>query len=223
VLEHIQDPATFLRQIRAWIGNRLDTVVFFEVPNAYYMLRNMGIWDFIYEHVTYFTPASLAYLFGHCGFDVRRIADTYEGQFLTIEVTPSANTIGTIPEMGIALAEIDELVAAFVERYERKVESWRFRLEQMTKAGKKVVIWGGGSKGITFLNVLQTKDSIAYVVDINPRQQGLYAAGTGQEFVPPDFLKQYQPDVVLIMNPIYELEIRETVTRLGIEPEYQLV
>jgi 2-polyprenyl-3-methyl-5-hydroxy-6-metoxy-1,4-benzoquinol methylase len=81
VLEHIADPATFLRQIRAWIGNRLDTVIFFEVPNALYVLRSMSIWDFIYEHVTYFTPPALAYLFGHCGFDVQRIADTTKASF----------------------------------------------------------------------------------------------------------------------------------------------
>jgi hypothetical protein len=54
----------------------------------------------------------------------------------------------------VALAEIDGLVAAY-ENYERMVESWH-RLEQH-KAGQKVVIWGGGSKGMTFLNCLKRR------------------------------------------------------------------
>ena len=52
-------------------------------------------------------------------------------------------------------------------------------------------------------------------MDINPRKQGMYVAGTGQQIVPPEFLKYYQPDVVIVMNPIYESEIRQIIEGLG--------
>jgi hypothetical protein len=44
-------------------------------------------------------------------------------------------------------------------------------------------------------------------------------AGTGQKIVAPDFLKEYKPDAVIIMNPIYKKEISENLYRLGLTPE----
>jgi len=60
-------------------------------------------------------------------------------------------------------------------------------------------------------------------VDINPRKQGMYVAGTGQKIVPPEFLRDYQPDVVIVMNPIYEGEIRQMVADWGLTPELMCV
>jgi len=79
VLEHIDQPREFLSSLRQTIGDRLQTTVFFEVPNALYTLKDMGIWDIIYEHCTYFTEASLAHLFVRAGFVPLRVAEQYDG------------------------------------------------------------------------------------------------------------------------------------------------
>ncbi len=63
VLEHIQFPGDFLNGVRHSIGNRPTTVVFFEVPNVLFTLRDLGIWELIYEHCSYFSRSSLSYLF----------------------------------------------------------------------------------------------------------------------------------------------------------------
>ena len=101
--------------------------------------------------------------------------------------------------------------------------AWQRRLEQIQQAGQQCVIWGAGSKGVTFLNTLETQDQILYAVDINPRKQGMYLAGTGQRVVPPEFLRAYEPDVVIIVNPIYEDEIRQQALSLGLAPEFMCV
>lgn len=44
-------------------------------------------------------------------------------------------------------------------------------------------------------------------------------AGTGQEIVAPEFLKKYQPDVVIIMNAVYRGEIYKDLNRMGLAPE----
>ena len=59
-LEHIPYPRSFLGDLRSIIGDRLETDVFFEVPNALNTLRNNSYWDVIYEHCSYFTPDSLS-------------------------------------------------------------------------------------------------------------------------------------------------------------------
>ncbi|MFX0139137.1 MAG: hypothetical protein ACFFDN_36180 [Candidatus Hodarchaeota archaeon] len=107
-------------------------------------------------------------------------------------------------------------VAAFADKYLHKVEAWQCNLERMAHAGQRAVVWGGGSKGVAFLNTLKTQDQIEYVVDINPRKQERYVAGTGQQIVPPEFLSSYRPDVVIIINSIYQDEIQKIMERLGL-------
>jgi hypothetical protein len=89
----------------------------------------------------------------------------------------------------------------------------------MRRDGLRMVIWGAGSKGVAFLTTLKIRDEIAYAVDINPYKHGTYMAGTGHEIVGPAFLRKYQPDVVIVMNPIYREDIRQDLNRMGLTPE----
>jgi hypothetical protein len=57
---------------------------------------------------------------------------------------------------------------------------------------------------------------IEYAVDINPREQGNYIPGTGQQIVSPNFLKKHRPHVIIVMNPIYKHEIQQTIKKLGL-------
>jgi len=88
VLEHIADPAPFLAGLRSAIGNRLGAKVFFEVPNGLYSFHDLGIWDIIYEHCSYFTERSLTTLFRNAGFRVLDTGLEYDNQFLWIEASP---------------------------------------------------------------------------------------------------------------------------------------
>ncbi|NDJ76263.1 MAG: class I SAM-dependent methyltransferase [Chloroflexi bacterium] len=221
VLEHIEFPQDFMHSVRRSVSDQSGVVVYFEVPNAAYTLRDMGIWDLIYEHCSYFSLPSLRRVFAASGFRVVQAAEAYAGQFLGIEATPNGQPAQDIGAE--TLEALREHVAAFGDQYRRKVQSWRQRLAEFAAAGQRVVIWGSGSKGVTFLNVLQTQDQIAYAVDINPRKQGRFVAGTGQQLVAPEFLHEYEPDVILIMNPVYEDEIRRSVAELGLTPRLYLV
>jgi hypothetical protein len=69
--------------------------------------------------------------------------------------------------------------------------------------------------------MLEGQRAIECVVDINPRKQGRYVAGTGQRIVPPEFLRDYRPGVIIVMNPVYRDEIREMTERLGVTAEFR--
>ena len=96
---------------------------------------------------------------------------------------------------------------------------WRRCLDELAGADRTVVVWGAGSKGTTFLNTIHGAGLIEHVVDINPREQGNFVGGTGQEIVPPERLTGLRPPVVIIMNPIYRDEIGATVAGLGLKAE----
>lgn len=215
VLEHIEEPDDFVAMVQRAVNGRTATIVFFEVPNVLFTLQQLGIWDIIYEHCSYFSPASLAAVFRQNGFRVLRVDEVFGGQFLTIEAQLGAGT-----EADTAVQpQPDADIAQFSSSFRQKVQEWQTFLQQARQQGKRVVVWGSGSKGVTFMNLLQTEDAIQYVVDINPRKQGKYVAGTGQEIVPPHFLQTYRPDIVIIMNANYEQEIAQHLHNLGVTAE----
>ena len=117
------------------------------------------------------------------------------------------------------LVYLKNLVSYFSKRVTESLKNWRKKFDQIKQNNHKVIIWGGGSKGVAFLTTLQIYEEIQFVVDINPYKHGTYIAGTGQEIVAPEFLKEYKPDVVIVMNPIYCDEIRRDLRTLNQTPE----
>ncbi|MBP9657466.1 MAG: methyltransferase domain-containing protein [Candidatus Promineofilum sp.] len=220
-LEHIPDVGDFIATVRRSIGERGDTIVFFQIPNARYVLGDIAFWDIYYEHCSYFTKGSLARLFRANGFEVRDLWTAYDDQYLMIEARPTdgASIAESLPDEETPVQTM-ELVEYFVERYEEKRDEWRRELARIKSTGRKAVLWGGGSKGVAFLTTLgQTLADIACAVDINPIKTGTFMAGTGQEIVAPLFLKTYRPDVVIIMNPVYREEISRDLEAMGLSPE----
>jgi 2-polyprenyl-3-methyl-5-hydroxy-6-metoxy-1,4-benzoquinol methylase len=223
-LEHIPDVASFVGTVRRTVDARPDTTVFFQIPNMVRILDDVGFWDVYYEHCSYFTPGSLARLFRRCGFDVVDLWLEYDDQYLMIEARPGDGAGGRrFPE----LEEDGDRVAAGVRRYRDALPAtlarWRADLRALHAEGKRTVLWGSGSKGVAFLTTMQIWDEIEYTVDINPHKHGMYMAGTGQRIVSPAFLREYRPDVVVIMNPVYRPEIARELERLGVSAEVRTV
>lgn len=212
-LEHVGTPREFLEGIRLGAG-RNGIPVFFEVPNSLYTVRDGGIWDIIYEHCSYFSPISLARVFSDTGYQVLEVAELFGGQFLTLHaLTGVANREPVTPS-----GELERMISSFAETYRSKIEQWRRRLDDFAREHRTVVVWGAGSKGTTFLNLLRPRN-IEYVVDVNPLKHGKYVAGTGQEIVSPDFLRKYKPDAVVCMNPNYFQEITREIRSLELHAD----
>ncbi len=222
VLEHINEPFGFVRSVHGTIKGGSETVVYFEVPNAMYTLEHLGIWDLIYEHCLYFTPAALDALFRRAGLHPIRVDSVYDGQFLSIDATTESSngTAEPIP----ASVETADLVEKFSSAYDAKVSRWKQQFSEWEKDGTRAVIWGAGSKGVTFLNVLNAPGSVvAHAVDVNPRKQGRFVAGNGQQIVGPDELQEICPDKVLVMNAIYKSEIESQLAELNVNADVLVV
>lgn len=219
-LEHIHNPAEMVGTVRRSIGDRRDTIVFFQIPEVTRILRDCAFEDIYYEHCSYFSPGSLARLFRACGFWVLSLEKEYGGQYLTIHAVPDAKeeSDGLLPEER-DLETLRNLVSAFPERCREKLAVWQERLDEYRRLGKKVVLWGSGSKAVAFLTTLQTEGLVQKVVDINPYRQGYCMPATGQQIVGPSALVEYRPDVVVVMNRIYTEEISRDLADLGLAPE----
>jgi len=216
-LEHIHETKKFMEMIRRSLGDRTDSTIFFELPDVYRVLRECAFWDMYYEHCTYFSLGSLARLFRLTGFEVTERWADYDDQSLLIAAHPPSGP----PQAGLPeeddLDRMKDALAHFVREYPQKLASWRRELENEAASGRKVVVWGSGSKGVSYLTTLGIVDEVEFVVDINPYKHGKYMPGTGQRIVSPEFLREYRPDHVVVMNPIYVEEIGAKLRELGVE------
>ena len=217
-LEHIQPTEEFVSIVRRSIGDR-DVAVVFEIPDTVRVLKERAFEDIYYEHCSYFTPGSLARLFRRCGFEVTDLYRAYGDQYLLIEARPVAVETQAAHSLEDSTREIEADVQGFVDAIGEDFENWRSRLQSAQDDGKKVVVWGSGSKCVAFLTTLDTIDKIQYVVDINPHRHGKFIPGVGKEIMSPQFLKGYQPDMVIVMNEIYMDEIGAMLKEMGVSAE----
>lgn len=218
-LEHIPNPKEFVQMVRRSIGNRKDTIVFVQVPDVTRILREIAFWDIYYEHCSYFSPESLKSLFQRCGFEIIELRREYDNQYLMIEAKPDNSNVKSPINKNVDLESIKQDVDLFSRNFRDSLEGWRKKIKKMIGNDQRLVIWGAGSKGVAFLTTLGIEHEIKYAVDINPRKHDTFMVGSGQKIVSPQFLKSYQPDFILVMNPIYTDEIFEELQAMGIEPE----
>ena len=241
-LEHLSQPGRLLAGLRRAIGER-STALYFEVPDARFTLDGLGIWDLIYEHCGYFTPSSLAEVFRRGGFALDSIESAFGGQFLGLHARPTAMPSGAVPigqgvggaahtvanEIPLPLAALDlpwvlepDLslrVERFAAAYRAKVANWRLRLDELRQQGRRTVLWGAGSKGVSFVNTLAVGETLMALVDLNPHKQGRFAPGTGHQVLAPAALVDHPPDVVIVLNPQYRDEIAADLAALDIHAD----
>jgi hypothetical protein len=216
-LEHIGQTHRFLKSIRS-VANLKDSVVFFQVPDVDRILKEGAFWDVYYEHCSYFSATSLKHLFTGTGFVVRRIWTGYDNQYLMIVTSPAEPGSDVASSDGEGVAAIIRNSGSFAAVVSRSRTAWLRRLRSWAGTGQRTVLWGSGSKAVAFLTTLRVHDEIKHAVDINPYRVGKFLPTTGQRIVAPTFLREYRPDNVIIMNPVYRDEVEHELVRQRCEP-----
>jgi hypothetical protein len=158
-------------------------------------------------------------LFRACSFEVLDLRLEYSGQYLTLVARPTEGASPEVSELEESAADIIQATRDFSTRFLRLKELWERRLREHRLAGRRVVLWGSGSKALAFILAVEEACSIEFVVDINPHKHGKFMPGAPQQIVGPDSLTIRPPDVVVVMNPVYLEEIRGQLAGMGLHPE----
>jgi ubiquinone/menaquinone biosynthesis C-methylase UbiE len=221
-LEHISDVRAALDLMRRHAGMTPDTVLCIEVPDATRIWKTCAFEDIYYEHCSYFTAGSLAAAVRRAGFAVTDLRREYGGQYLVLEacLDPSRDLRFDIEDTP---AETATDVAAFRNRIDPILSDWQERIAAPRARGERVAIWGSGSKCVAFLRTLGLAHAVDAIVDINPHRAGKVAPGLGIAISTPETLVSLDPDLVVVMNPIYLREVSADCRAMGLSARLSAV
>ncbi|HZG52342.1 MAG TPA: methyltransferase domain-containing protein [Pyrinomonadaceae bacterium] len=210
VIEHVPRPLALLRDIKKALAHAPAARIFFETPCVEWILRNRVIWDFFYEHCSYFTAESLSTAFRLEGFEVESVSHVFGGQYLWLEAKlPAAaatETPGDERRGAEEAAAVAELATAFARAETELREEWGRNIRALA-ATEKVALWGAGAKGVTFANLIDAERRwLDCIVDLNPQKQGHYVPGTGHPIVSYTDLARRGVTAAILMNPNYHQE-----------------
>lgn len=188
VLEHVVDMQAFLRAIRAQL--RPDAVGLVEVPNLDKLVAQRRFFDFIPEHVNYFSPRTLEMVLGLAGFEVLEVSPVDGDESLRAMVR-----VSTPADFGAVMHTVETLrtaVDGFVSRCRAE--------------GRTVALWGAGGKGLGILAVADSR-GIDLLVDGDPAKRGMVTPVSHLQVHSPDEILERGIGAVVVIAPAYEREI----------------
>ena len=219
VFEDIPKIQEFLANVRL-LALRNNAPLYFEVFNGWRSFVEREVWSVHYEQCNYFSLESIQNVFRENGFIIKNADTCYAGdQYLFVEAfaDPVISETNSTKQSESALPEI---LRTYTLEFESKCNRWTGRFSEYHSQNKKVVLWGTGGKGITFLNSVPGAEIIELVAEINPDKHGKYLPGTGQKIIPPDALAEIQPDIIIITNAVYESEMKKQAKNLNVNAAF---
>jgi len=203
VIEHLHDPVQLLCSIQQILNNTGTNQIFIETPCAEWILKNQVMWDFFYEHCSYFSVDSLMVAMERSGLKILNIQHIFGEQYLGLVATSGDNPEKSRPNH---IDEILMLCRRLGQQENDLVKHWRTSIEKLRENGP-VALWGAGAKGVTLANLVDPDiELIACVVDLNPQKQGKFLSGTGHPIINYLDLPLFQIKNAVQMNPNYAVE-----------------
>ena len=191
-LEHQPDPNGMLRGIYNNLTG--DGAGLVTVPSFEYILENESFYEFIRDHLAYYTEESLRFLLNKNGFAVLECSRINRD-------TLSATVQKRRP------AEVQPLRDNF-DRLKQEVNEY---VDSQRKRGRKVALWGAGHQGFTLLSVAELAGKIEYIIDSAPFKQGKYSPATHIPIVSPEYYFSHKAEAIIVAAPGYSEEILEII------------
>jgi cyclopropane fatty-acyl-phospholipid synthase-like methyltransferase len=190
-LEHLPDPSSTLRGI---YNNLKDNAIgLVEVPNFDMILRNNLFYEFIGDHLFYFTKETLTSTLNQNGFEIVECNEVW----------------------------YDYIISAVVKKREKLDISHFYKLQEKLKDEideyvnrfdhRKIAIWGAGHQALAIISMTNLAGKIKYVVDSAPFKQNKYTPATHIPIVSPEQLVTEPVDAIIVMAGSYSDEVARII------------
>ena len=174
ILEHSHNPLGFLDALKNLVKEKGYIVL--EVPDCSDSLKMSDytmIWE---EHILSFTPQSFQAVLKNEGLRVVRhkiYSYNYENSLVGI-VQPHATRADSYKRND----EDFELGAAFAQNFRIEKDKVGAFFRRYCEKGRKIAVFGSGHLSAMYINLMGIGKEMQFVVNDNPKKQGLYMPGS---------------------------------------------
>lgn len=197
-LEHLPGPGEIIQSI--YRNTTSNAVGYVTVPNLDYLLKTKCFYEFVADHLSYFTKKTLSYAFERGGFEV-----------LECDIVNEDNDIAAVVKKKEALD-----VSGQFSEVEELIKNLQQIVVDYKSQNKKVAVWGAGHRTLALLALSKLCD-IEYVIDSAKFKQGRFTPVLHLNIVSPEHLKEEYVDLVIVMVPgLYPGEVLKTLKQMDI-------
>jgi len=210
LLEHSNSVSNVLKCLSLW-GDKHSYFVF-EVPDSEQTFKDCDYGTLWEEHVCYFTEHTLSKAFSPFELDLielTRYPYTLEDCLVAFVANrkPRVPVAPSSPEQLLAQARLGQEFVAELPKMRRRCHA---ELEALSCRGGKIALLGAGHRAITFINLLELGDYLDFIVDDDPRKEGLFLPGSHLPILKSTALLDTKPAICLLAaSPDSECKIRE--------------
>lgn len=191
-LEHQPDPNAMLKRI--YENLTPNGVGLITVPSFEYIIEHDGYYEFIRDHIAYYTFETLEFLVNKNGFEVLE-KEMINRDTLSIVVRKK-------PRLDLS---------KIAQSHDNISKQFQMLINDCSERGERVAIWGASHQGFTIASSLLLNNKIEYIVDSAPFKQNKFAPGSHIPIVSPEYLCQNPVDNIIIIAPGYSDEISSVI------------
>jgi len=216
-LEHLPEPGTIIKNIY----NNLtpNALGFVTVPNLNYLLRTKCFYEFVADHLSYFTKKTLTYAFESNDFDILKCYTINKDNDIVVVVKKRKynNSAAVIKN------EEPLDISGHYKEVENLIKNLQEIVDHYKSNNKKVAVWGAGHRTLALLALSKLND-LEYVVDSAKFKQGRFTPVLHLKIVPPEYLLQESVDLIIVMVPgLYPDEVLKTIKKMKVGAKVALL
>jgi 2-polyprenyl-3-methyl-5-hydroxy-6-metoxy-1,4-benzoquinol methylase len=181
-LEHQPDTYNFIAKLRDLLIN--DGMLYISVPNVEYLLSKSCLYEFVADHLVYFSKNSLTNALTHCSMEILELYTKNNGNDLVI----------------VAQRRKPLDFKAHLEKFNNIVNSIKLFVKDRYKTGKKIAVWGAGHRALALMSISDLHE-IECVVDSAAFKQNKLTPLLHKKIVSPENFIKLNCDVLIIMLP----------------------
>jgi 2-polyprenyl-3-methyl-5-hydroxy-6-metoxy-1,4-benzoquinol methylase len=181
-LEHQPETNLFLKRLVSLLND--EGILYLSVPNLDYLLEKSCLYEFVADHLVYFTQKTLRLA---CEMNSLDVIEQYTKN--------NGNDLVVIAKKRMPLNVSADL--AFVREIS---ESLKYVVSEAKKKNKKIAVWGAGHRALALMAISDLSE-IDLIVDSATFKQGKYTPLLHKKIISPDELLKSECDLLIVMLP----------------------